>query len=153
MITKDVEKCIDESVLCWLATTSGDGMPNVSPKEVFAKGNGDTLVIAHIASPKSYQNLQTNSKACVSFINIFVQKGYKLSREIRLVKKSDVQFSEVAKPLVALTKGKFPISAVMELTVKQVDPIIAPKYKLFPDTTEAMQIESAMETYGVAPQK
>ncbi len=35
MLTSDIKKYIDQSVLCWLATVSKDGIPNVSPKEIF----------------------------------------------------------------------------------------------------------------------
>ncbi|MCB0658923.1 MAG: pyridoxamine 5'-phosphate oxidase family protein, partial [Saprospiraceae bacterium] len=31
-LTSDVKKYLDRSVLCWLATISPDGSPNVSPK-------------------------------------------------------------------------------------------------------------------------
>lgn len=36
IITNEIKKYIDQSVLCWLATVSTDGVPNVSPKEIFS---------------------------------------------------------------------------------------------------------------------
>ena len=33
-LTTEIKKAIDQSVLCWLATVSKEGIPNVSPKEV-----------------------------------------------------------------------------------------------------------------------
>ena len=69
---------IQRSVLCWLATADAQGQPNVSPKEVFAAFDEQRLVIAHIASPISVKNIQQNPKVCVSLIDIFVQKGWKL---------------------------------------------------------------------------
>lgn len=69
---------IQRSVLCWLATADAHGQTNVSPKEVFAAFDEQRLVIAHIASPISLRNIQQNPKVCVSLIDIFVQKGWKL---------------------------------------------------------------------------
>lgn len=35
MFSNELLESIDKSVLCWLATASGEGIPNVSPKEMF----------------------------------------------------------------------------------------------------------------------
>jgi len=78
MISKEVKKYIDESVLCWLATSNSQNEPNVSPKEVFTYKDDKTLLIANIASPGTIGNIKENSKVCVSFVDVFVQKGYKL---------------------------------------------------------------------------
>jgi predicted pyridoxine 5'-phosphate oxidase superfamily flavin-nucleotide-binding protein len=40
MITDDVKKYIDQSVLCWLATSNAQNEPNVSPKEMFTCKEG-----------------------------------------------------------------------------------------------------------------
>ncbi|UYG01261.1 pyridoxamine 5'-phosphate oxidase family protein [Halomonas sp. GD1P12] len=65
MITEEVKKYIDRSVLCWLATVDRDGDPNVSPKEVFAAYENDRLVIANIASAGSMRNILSNDAVCV----------------------------------------------------------------------------------------
>lgn len=65
-------------VLCWLATVDAQGQPQVSPKEVFAVSDEQHVVIAHIASPTSVKNVLQNPKVCVSLIDVFVQKGWKL---------------------------------------------------------------------------
>jgi len=31
----EIHKYIDQSVLCWLGTSTADGFSNVSPKEIF----------------------------------------------------------------------------------------------------------------------
>jgi hypothetical protein len=51
--------------------------------------------------------------------------------------------------LIALYSDKFPISAVIEITVQKIAPIQAPSYSLYPEITEEMQIKSAMDTYKV----
>ncbi|MFI0416312.1 MAG: pyridoxamine 5'-phosphate oxidase family protein [Candidatus Thiodiazotropha sp.] len=64
---------MNESVLCWLATSGEDGFPNCSPKEAFTFYEDDKIVIANIALPQSGKNIKANSNVCVSFINIFKQ--------------------------------------------------------------------------------
>jgi len=78
MMTETVKKYIDKAVLCWLATCDENGIPNVSPKEMFTYIGNTTLLIANLASPNSISNIQINPNVCISFIDISVQKGFKL---------------------------------------------------------------------------
>jgi predicted pyridoxine 5'-phosphate oxidase superfamily flavin-nucleotide-binding protein len=137
-------------VLCWLATVDAQGQPNVSPKEVFAALDEQHLVIAHIASPTSVKNMLQNHKVCISLIDIFVQKGWKLLGHTQYVHSSDEVFDDYAKPLLPLAGDQFKIQGVFLVTVEQAHPIIAPSYRFYPDTTTVQaQIEAAMKTSGV----
>lgn len=149
MLSSDAKQCIEKSVLCWLATTDKDLQPNVSPKEVFTYENEDTLLIAHIASPKSISNIHSCPQVCVSFIDIFVQKGYKINGKAEIIDAQHPAFHHKKSLLTQLFSDDFHISAVISIHVQSVSPIMAPSYKLFPDTTEEKQIKSAMRTYGV----
>ena len=73
--TKDL---IEQSVLSWLATANEAGEPSVSPKELWGLSGKDSIVIAEIASPNSLANIRKQPRVCVSFIEIFKQKGRKL---------------------------------------------------------------------------
>ncbi|SEM27400.1 hypothetical protein SAMN05216436_10367 [bacterium A37T11] len=151
MINIDVKEYIDKSVLSWLATVGEDSVPNVSPKEVFAYYDQTTLLIANIASPGSVKNIRLNPKICVSFVDIFVQKGYKLKGTAKIIDRSDGSFLEKVSLLTGLFTDKFPINEIIEITVSKVEPIRAPSYLFFPGTQESKQVESAMETYNVRP--
>ncbi|WP_203256351.1 pyridoxamine 5'-phosphate oxidase family protein [Hyunsoonleella ulvae] len=146
-MNKDIKKYIDSSVLCWLATVSKDNIPNVSPKEVFTY-HEDTIIIANIASPQSAKNIKHNNNICLSFIDILVQKGYQIKGNAEIIHKTYPEFKTLAQPLLKITEGKFPFSSIFKISVKSVKPIIAPKYVLYPETTEAAQIKSAKKTYG-----
>jgi len=144
-----IKEYIDKSVLCWLATADKEGNPNVSPKEMFTYVN-DEIVIANIASPKSAKNITENNKVSLSFIDVFVQKGYKILGEATLINRKDADFKIWSKKLKQMAGDDFPFVQVIRIKVLQSEPIIAPRYKLFPDTTEKQQIESALETYKVS---
>lgn len=149
MLNLEVKEYIEKSVLCWLATADEHHQPNVSPKEIFTFDGDENILIAHIASPKSVQNIQQNSQVCVSFVDIFVQKGFKILGNARLILPSMPEFSEKVQPLLTMTGGLFPIQAIILIHVKKVEPILAPSYRLFPEITEAEQIENAKKTYKV----
>ncbi len=136
-LTTDIKKYINQSVLCWLSTVSDDGMPNVSPKEIFACHN-ESIIIANIASPNTVKNIQSNHKVCISFVDVLVQKGYQLKGTAQVIKELDPEFEELKMPLLEMTAGLF-----------QSKPILAPRYLLYPDTKEQDQIKSAIKAYGL----
>lgn len=85
-LSADIRRLIDRCVLCWLATVDPEGGPTVSPKEIFEALGDDRLLIAHIASPGSVRNLEHNPRVCVSLVDVFVQKGWKLSGSARVIR-------------------------------------------------------------------
>ncbi len=117
---------IANSVLCWLATVDADGMPNVTPKEMFAAHGDDRLVIADIMSAGSVRNIAAQPKVCVSF-------------------------ADLSADLVRMAGPDFPIRNVIEVTVARIARIRAPSYILFPERTEDEHIARTQKTYGVRP--
>ncbi len=146
-LTAEIKKYIDNSVLCWLATVSAEAIPNVSPKEIFNYYGADKIIIANIASPQTVRNISQNEHVCVSFIDILIQKGCQIKGKAKIIKKTEAEFSDMEKILIAMTGGQFPFSSITAISIEQVKPIIAPRYILYPETTESEQIESAKKTY------
>lgn len=152
MLTTELKQAIDKAVLCWLATTSTEYEPNVSPKEMFTHLDDETLLIANIASPNSVRNIVQNPKVCVSFVDVFTQKGFKLKGKARIIAKNEPDFAVKAKRLTDLFSDQFPLQALIEIHISSVSRILAPSYVLFPETTtEQSQIAGAMQTYQVKP--
>ncbi len=147
-LKKEVKACIEKSVLCWLATSSLKNVPNVSPKEIFTFYGNTAIIVANIASPQTVQNIKKNEHVCISFIDILVQKGFQIEGNAEIINGSHAEFPAMEKLLIRMTDGKFPFSTITKITIKQVKPIIAPKYLLYPETTEKEQIESAKKVYG-----
>ena len=147
-LTKEIKNCIDKSVLCWLATVSANNIPNVSPKEIFNYFGKDEIIIANIASPQTIKNIEEQNNVCISFIDILVQKGFQIKGKANIIDKNDSEYLEREKILIKMTTGKFPFTSIIIIYIGQIKPIIAPKYFLFPETTEAEQIRDAKITYG-----
>jgi predicted pyridoxine 5'-phosphate oxidase superfamily flavin-nucleotide-binding protein len=149
-LTDAVREAAHRSVLCWLATVDAEGQPNVSPKEVWAIADEQHVVVAHIASPISARNIAQHPQVCLSFVDVFVQKGFKLLGTAREVLADNVEFAIWAKPLLAMVGQRFTIQSVLVVHVKSVSAIVAPSYRFYPDeTTEASQVASAMQAYNV----
>ncbi len=89
MLTQEVKKYINSSVLCWLATSSKENISNVSPKEVFTYFGEEAIIIANIASPQTVKNIKENSNVCISFIDVLVQKGLQIKGSAEVVKKGN----------------------------------------------------------------
>jgi predicted pyridoxine 5'-phosphate oxidase superfamily flavin-nucleotide-binding protein len=154
LITTEVREFVDRSVLCWLATSDENGQPNVSPKEVFAVADSQNIVVANIASPKSAKNIRINQKVCLSFVDVFVQKGFKVIGTATELKPSVPEYSLWADPFLAMAGDRYPIHSVFVVRAIAVEPIVAPSYWLYPsETTEESQIQSALRTYGVRRDK
>jgi len=148
ILSKEIKKSVEKSVLCWLATSSADNFPNVSPKEIFT-GYEDSIIVANIASPQTVKNIKANPKVCVSFIDILVQKGYQIKGNADIITKKNPEYLKLSSPLTEMTQGKFPFSTIIKIEVTEAKPIIAPSYLFYPNTTEAEQIESAKKQYGI----
>lgn len=150
LLGSDIRSMAQRSVLCWLATADASGQPNVSPKEIFAVLDDKHIVVANIASPGTAKNIRANAKVCLSFIDVFTQKGYKVLGLATEAQPSDAAYAHWVEPLRTMAGERFPIHSVFVVRATAVEPIVAPSYLLHPsETSEATQIESALRAYGV----
>ena len=154
LLTEPIRETARRSVLCWLATVDAEGQPNVSPKEVWTIADDLHVVVAHIASPISARNIAQHPQVCLSFVDVFVQKGFKLLGRAREVLADDPEFATWAKPLLAMVGQRFTIQSVLVIQVQSVAAIVAPSYRFYPhETTEASQVASARRQYGMGSYK
>lgn len=148
VLSDEVVEFAGRAVLAWLATADADGAPNVSPKELFAIVDGH-VVVANVASPRSALNLAVRPEACLSFVDAFAQKGFKVTGTVRAVAPGEADFARWSAPLRAMAGDTFVIRSVFVLAPKRVEAILAPSYRFVPGTTEASQSAAAMARYGV----
>ena len=122
----------------------------MSPKEIYAVFDSEHLVIANIVSPVSVRNIDLNPRVCVSFVDVFVQKGFKIFGTARNVRRQDKDFALWAAPLIAKAGPRFPIHSVIVILANKFEEILAPSYQVYPaETTEMSQVEAALRAYGV----
>jgi len=149
MLTGEVKQSIEESVLCWLATADEHGMPNCSPKEVFCHYGDEQIIIANIASPQSVNNIKVNPNVCLSFVHVLKQKGFKVKASARYIEPHEQEYPPLFKAIEPMVGTVFPVKGIILLTVKQIQPVIAPSYYMVEGTTESQQIENAKKAYAL----
>ena len=111
-------------------------------------GKGKILV-AHIASPQTVRNIKNNPLVCLSFINVFIQKGYKVRGTAKILRASHEHYPQQKAKLAQLVGDTFPIPAVIEVEPTEIEEIIAPSYRMFPDTPTSKMVQQALATYKV----
>ncbi|MEM9484892.1 MAG: pyridoxamine 5'-phosphate oxidase family protein [Cyanobacteria bacterium P01_F01_bin.116] len=149
MITQEITQSIESSVLCWLATVAPDSSPNVSPKEAFTHDGNGKILVAHIASPQTVRNIENNPLVCLSFVNVFTQKGHKVRGTAQVLRTSHERYPQQKAKLAQLVGDTFPISAIIEIEPTEIEEIIAPSYRMFPDTTPNKMVQQALANYKV----
>ena len=150
MLDGTIKDYIDRCVLCWLATQN-EGQPSVSPKQIFTYYGDHNIIIANIASQHSVENIKTCNNVCVSFIDIFAQKGFQTYGKAKILSNTQAgdNFEEKHAILQNLAGQNFKVLSVIDLIVEKIKPILAPSYRLNPDMDESQMIENGLKIYGV----
>ncbi|WP_425091124.1 pyridoxamine 5'-phosphate oxidase family protein [Tropicimonas sp. S265A] len=151
LFTSEILDEAETSVLCWLATTDADGWPSVSPKQIWAPSGPDRVVIAEIASPNSVRNIRADPRVCVSFVDVFRQRGHKLYGRAQLVGPDSTEFRRIGAVVLAMAGDDYPVRQLIVVDVERTARIRAPSYTIFPHRTEAERQAIAHDTYGVVP--
>jgi len=126
-------------------------VPNVTPKQIWAKHDDTCLVVADIASPNSVENIKQNPAVCLSFIDIFRQRGSKITGKAVIFPKEDPQFEIFGAALVKMAGPKFDVRNVIKIDVERISRILAPSYQKSKFPNEDAIRDDAYQTYGVRP--
>jgi uncharacterized protein len=150
MLNAAAKEDLKNSVLCWLATVDSNGQPNVSPKEIFCVDGDDAIMIAEIALPMSAQNIANNSKVCVSFVDIFKQRGFKIKGIANFLLPENPLFAAKGAPLIEMAGSDYKVRSIFHIIITRVDRIWAPSYARFPERTTEEHVARTLKNYGVA---
>ena len=123
----------------------------MTPKEIFASHGDDRIVIADIASSGSVRNIRSRPQVCVSFVDVFRQRGYKITGRAKIVPPENSSFLELSIELLRMAGVEFPIRNIISVEVQQIARIQAPSFRLFPERSESERMRSVYDAYGVQP--
>ena len=126
MLTADMKRVIEEQRLGFVATSSPDGTPNVSPKGTFAVLDDRTIAFGEIRSPGTLQNLKTNPRIEVNFIDVFVRKGYRFAGTATVVRRGEAGFETLLPKLGSTLAPR--IRAIVTIAVTRALPLTSPAY-------------------------
>lgn len=150
VLTAEMKEMIEALCLCYVATVTPDGRPNLSPKGSLRVWNDDQLVFADIASPVTVRNLRANPGIEINIVHPFLRRGYRFKGVAEIVDEGEV-YDYVAEELWRREGPQYPVNSVIVVTVEEARPVMSPAY-IFNDSIEEEQVRRVwMERYGVQP--
>ena len=106
----------------WVATSSPDGTPNVTPKGTLRLLDDQHVMFADLFSLKTRQNLEKNPKVAVTVIDTASAKGYQLKGTAELISSGPLfdQFDkELNQAMLSLPPPKYVVKIAVESVYDQ----------------------------------
>ena len=120
MLTQDMKNLINQVRLCYAATASKDGMPNVSPKGSIMVVDDNTLAFACMMSPKTVSNLKENPKIAVAVVDAQARKGFQFKGKA-VLETSGKLFDQMSARIAEMKLP--PLQCIAKITVSEISPI------------------------------
>src|SRR5437763_1222864 len=136
-ITSDMRAIIQAAHLCFAATVTPAGRPNLSPKGTIRVWDDDHLFFLDIASPGTRANLASNPLMEINVVEQLSRRGYRFFGWAEFHRDGDV-FREATKRIFGEEGAKYPVEGVVLLKVERADSLISPGY-LHTKTEEEMR--------------
>ena len=129
ILTTEMKAAVDNIRLCFVATASGDGMPNVSPKGSLTVWDDDHLAFANIASPRTMKNIRENPRLEINTIDQISRRGFRFRGTGEIFESGDV-FDHVANDIWTREGRDVPIRAIVKVRVLEAQEVLSPAYWL-----------------------
>jgi predicted pyridoxine 5'-phosphate oxidase superfamily flavin-nucleotide-binding protein len=127
-LTADMRAIIQAAHLCFAATVSPEGMPNVSPKGTIRVWDDHRLFFLDIASPNTRANLEAQPWMELNVVEQLSRRGYRFFGPVTLHRGGDAVFEEAMRRVQGQAQAPYPVSAVILLTVERAAPLVSPGY-------------------------
>src|SRR5580704_17906254 len=89
ILTDEMKRVVAELQLCYAATVTPDGKPNLSPKGSITVLSDDELGFADLASPGTIENLRHNPAIELNMVDPFTRRGFRFKGHAQVVKDPD----------------------------------------------------------------
>ena len=127
-ITDNVAEFLDRHRLGYVATTSPDGSPNISPKGTITRLDGHTLIFADIRSPDTIRNIKTNPSVEINVIDPILRKGYLFKGTARVI--NDNTTHRQALEIYRENGVKSAIKKIVAVNITSMSTVTSPLYDL-----------------------
>jgi predicted pyridoxine 5'-phosphate oxidase superfamily flavin-nucleotide-binding protein len=128
MLTDDMRAVIEVAQLCFAATVSPDGRPNLSPKGTIRVWDDEHLFFLDIASPQTRENLERSPWLELNVVDQLSRRGYRFAGAATLHHPGSGEYAEAVRRVYGDTRPSSPPSAVVMLTVERAAPVLSPAY-------------------------
>jgi hypothetical protein len=150
ILTEMMKRAVAELNLCYVATVTPEGRPNLSPKGSLEVWDDDHLIFADMASPVTVANLERNPFIEINIVDPFSRRGYRFKGQATVLREGEV-FETVRRRLRERHGPRLPVNGVVKVRVEAAAPVVSPAYMVDPTATEADIRRQWMTRYGVQP--
>lgn len=127
-LTPDMRAVIRSAHLCFAATVTPDGRPNLSPKGTIRVWDEGHLFFLDIASPRTRANLAVHPYAEINVVETLSRRGYRFSGPVAVHTSGNV-FAKAVE-MVLLEEGTtFEVAGVVLLEIEHAAPLVSPGYR------------------------
>ncbi len=128
MLTPDMRAVIEAVHLCFAATVTPDGRPNLSPKGTIRVWDDTHLFFLDIASPGTRANLAHSPWMELNVVEQLSRRGYRFFGKAEVYEPGGPLYEEGLRRVLDPTIPATPIAAVVLLALERVAPLLSPGY-------------------------
>jgi hypothetical protein len=128
MLTPDMRAVVDATHLCFAATVTPDGRPNLSPKGTIRVWDDTHLFFLDLASPGTRANLVHSPWLELNVVEQLSRRGYRFFGPATLHLPGSPTFDEGIRRVYGGADQVQPAFAVVLLAVERVAPLFSPAY-------------------------
>jgi predicted pyridoxine 5'-phosphate oxidase superfamily flavin-nucleotide-binding protein len=133
--TKDMRAIVRAAHLCFAATVSPEGRPNVSPKGTIRVWDEHSLFFLDIASPQTRANLAANPWIELNVVDQLSRRGYRFSGPAAVHTQGRI-FEQAIAAVSAEEKVAYDVAAVVVIELDRASPLFSPAYWHLADERE-----------------
>jgi len=128
MLTSDMRALIRAAHLCFAATVTPDGKPNVSPKGTIRVWDDTHLFFLDIASPGTRKNLAHSPWIELNVVEQLSRRGYRFFGRGVMHPPGSAIYLEAVRQLYGDTQPAAPPPGVVLIEVERAEPLLSPAY-------------------------
>lgn len=126
-LTPDMRAVVQAAHLCFAATVTPDGRPNLSPKGTIQVWDDTSLFFLDIASPGTRANLTVNPQMELNVVDQLSRRGYRFAGPTHLYTQGPL-FEKACRRVFGEEGARYPVAAVVLLRLERAAPLVSPGY-------------------------
>ena len=135
-LTADMLAVIDAASLCFAATVTPDGRPNLSPKGTIRVWDDRHLFFLDIASPRTRANLRHTPWMELNVVDLLSRRGYRFTGAALVHDPGSEVFTEAMHRVFGDAPPTYPVATVVVLEIAEAAPLLSPAYWRVADENE-----------------
>jgi predicted pyridoxine 5'-phosphate oxidase superfamily flavin-nucleotide-binding protein len=150
ILTAEMKEMVAALRLCYVATVTPEGRPNLSPKGSLKVLDDDHLAFIDIMSPGTMRNLNSNPYVEINMVDPFLRRGYRFKGICEVFTAGPV-YDEVANELWNREGRQYPANAVVRVRVDFAKAVKSPAYVFNTGVEDEAVRKMWLKRYGVQP--